>query len=59
MKLLLVLVAAAAVYLSIWTLGKHGINPEGQDFWLCLVPPAAAGAIVCLAPRIKGKKKDA
>lgn len=57
MKFMLVLLAAAAVYLSIWTLGKHGVTPQVQDFWLSVVPPFAAGVIVALAPRIKGKKK--
>jgi len=58
MKLLLVLLAAAAVYLSAWTLGKHGINPQAQEFWLCTVPTFAAGAIVVLISRIKGKKPE-
>ncbi len=58
MKLLLVLLAAAAVYLSIWTIQKHGMTPQDHDFWLTVVPPFAAGTIVVLAPKIKGKKKE-
>lgn len=58
MRFLLILLAAAAVYLSVHMLGNHGIEPSSQDFWLCLVPPCAAGAIVVLAPKLKKKAKD-
>jgi hypothetical protein len=58
MRFLLILLAAAAVYLSIYTLGKHGIVPASQDFWACLVPPWMAGALVILAPKLKKKAKD-
>lgn len=58
MRFLLILLAAAAVYLSIHTMKKHDMEPSSQDFWACLVPPAAAGALVVLAPRLKKKVKD-
>lgn len=58
MRFLLILLAAAAVYLSIHMLGKHNIDPSSQDFWACMVPPAAAGALVVLVPKLKKKAKD-
>lgn len=58
MRFLLILLAAAAVYLSIYTMKKHGIEPSSQDFWACLVPPCAAGVLVVLAPKLKKKAKD-
>lgn len=58
MRFLLILLAAGAVCLSIFMLGKHGVTPDSPDFWACLVPPAAAGALVVLAPKLKKKAKD-
>jgi hypothetical protein len=58
MRFLLILLAAAAVYLSVYTLGKRGIEPGSQDFWACLVPPCVAGALVILTPKLKKKAKD-
>lgn len=57
MRLLLILMAAAAVYAAIWTMGKHGLVPGSQDFWVCLVSPFAAGAMTFLAPTLKKKAK--
>jgi hypothetical protein len=58
MRLMLVLLAAAAVYLSIYTMKKHGLEPGSQDFWMALVPACASGAIVVLAPNLKKKAKS-
>lgn len=57
MRFLLILIAAGAVYASIYTLKKHGIEPGTLDFWICQASAAAAGACAFLSvfPR---KKKE-
>lgn len=57
MRFMLILVAAGAVYLSIHTMKRRGIEPGTQDFWVCLLSPFAAGASVVVAPTLKKKAK--
>jgi len=45
----MILVAAAAVYLSIHTLKMHGVEPASRDFWVCMTAPFLAGLIVMRA----------
>lgn len=57
MRFLLILIAAAAVYASIYTLKKHGVEPGSVDFWICQASSVAAGACAFLSVFPKKKEK--
>lgn len=57
MRFLLILIAAAAVYLSIHTLKQHGVEPAAKDFWICQGSAIAAGVCAVLSVCPKKKKE--
>lgn len=52
----MILLATAAVYLSLHTLRQHGMEPASKDFWICMGSPFLAGLIVMMAG-MRGKKE--